>query len=92
MKQTTQISTAQQSGEPVAAVISRKTAAELSPFVGFVSAADTMCNVRTGLEFLDYAVEGFVSSGGNERAAYGASLVLRSISKALSYELEEGVL
>lgn len=65
----------------------RAVAAQLNPFIGYLSGRDTFMAVREGIEFLSLAALS-TGEGGNDLTADGMRSTLRAMSAALRFELE----
>jgi hypothetical protein len=63
----------------------RETAAKLNPFICQSDIHGTAANVAAGLSFLSYAV-GCAHEANDEEMANGLDIIMRTMSKALTFE------
>lgn len=65
----------------------RALAAQLNPFIGYLSGRDTFMAVREGIEFLSLAALS-TGEGGRDLTAEGMRSTLKAMSAAIRFEIE----
>lgn len=65
----------------------RALAAQLNPFIGYLSGRDTFMAVREGIEFLSLAALS-TGEGGSDLTAEGMRSTLKAMSAAIRFEIQ----